>query len=118
MRISHENVVQDKSFHFAVVIVRLCYHLRDNHEYIISRQLMRCGTSIGANIEEAIGGESRNDFVSKLSIARKEARETRYWLRLLKASAIVEVDVSHELALAEELLRLLTSIIKSTKDAV
>jgi four helix bundle protein len=113
---SRENVVQQKSFHFAVIIVRLCYSLRDSHEYVLSRQLMRCGTSIGANIEEALGAESRNDFISKMSIARKEARETRYWLRLLKASSIVQIDLAHELELVEELLKILTSILKSTKN--
>jgi four helix bundle protein len=113
---NRENVVQQKSFDFAVIVVQLCYRLRDSHEYVLSKQLMRSGTSIGANIEEALGGQSRSDFVSKMSIARKEARETRYWLRILKASAIIDLDVSRELGLVEELLRLLTAIIKSTKD--
>lgn len=78
------NVIQAKSYAFAVRIVKLYQHLSaEKKEYVLSRQVLRCGTSIGANVEEAIGGQSRADFVSKMSIAYKEARETSYWLRLL-----------------------------------
>jgi four helix bundle protein len=80
-----ENVIESKSFAFAVRIVRLYEYLcLEKKEYVLSKQVLRCGTSIGANVEEAIGGQSRADFVSKMSIAYKEARETSYWLRLLK----------------------------------
>jgi len=110
-----ENAVLTKSFDFALEIIRLYRVLQENREYVMSRQLLRSGTSIGANIEEAVAAQSRNDFIAKMSIASKEARETHYWLRLLQASQIVPVDVSQTLSHAEELRRLLTSIVKSTK---
>ncbi|HYP41046.1 MAG TPA: four helix bundle protein [Chloroflexia bacterium] len=111
------NVVQEKSFQFALEVINLYIKLKNDQEYVLSKQLLRSGTSIGANVEEAIAGQSRNDFVSKMSIARKEARETRYWLRLLQASKLTTVNCSHELEHADELLRLLTAIIKSAKEA-
>jgi len=112
-----ENVVRDKSYAFAVRIVRLYQHLSvTRKEFVLSNQVLRCGTSIGANVEEAIGGQSRGDFVAKMSIAYKEARETCYWLRLLKDTDYLtqaEFDSIH--ADAEELCRLIASIQKSTK---
>ena len=79
--------LQNKSFSFAVRIVKLCKILRDERkEYILSKQLMRCGTSIGANISEAQHAQSRADFLSKLNISLKETTETRYWLKLLEAT--------------------------------
>jgi four helix bundle protein len=95
-------------------IVDLYRELRDCREYVLSKQLLRCGTSIGANVEEAMAGQSRNDFLSKMAIASKEARETKYWLRLLQESRIVEVDVSRQLTQIDELIRILTSIVKTT----
>jgi len=115
--IKGENVVQAKSYAFAVRIVRLYQHLSTcRKEYTLSRQLLRCGTSIGANVEEAIGGQSRADFLSKIAIAYKEARETSYWLRLLRDTdylTAAEFDSIH--ADAEELCRILASIEKSAK---
>jgi four helix bundle protein len=110
------NIVQEKSFQFALTTIDLYRRLQERHEYVMSNQLLRCGTSIGANVEEALGAQSRADFISKLSIARKEGRETRYWLRLFQASRLADVDVTPELNQIEELLRLLTSIIKSTQE--
>ncbi len=82
-----ENVVADKSFAFAVRVVPCCRSLQAGQkEFVLSKQLLRSGTSIGANVEEAIGGASRKDFIHKLHIAYKEAREIKYWLRLLGAS--------------------------------
>jgi len=81
-----ENIIQVKSFDFAVRIVNMCRHLiEQKREYILSKQLMRSGTSIGANVEEAIGGQTRKDFGTKINTAYKEARESHYWLRLMKA---------------------------------
>ena len=112
-----ENIVQTKSYTFAVRIVRLCQHLvLAKKEFVLSKQLLRSGTSIGANIVEGIGGQSRADFISKISIAYKEARETSYWLRLLKDTdylTAAEFDSVH--ADAEELCRIIASIQKSTK---
>ena len=82
-----DNVVQEKSFAFAIRIVNLYKLLStEKKEFVLSKQLLRSGTSIGANIEEAIGGQSDKDFLSKLSIAYKEARESMYWLKLLQAT--------------------------------
>src|SRR6056300_2078710 len=80
-----DNVVQQKSFAFALRIVEVSRALaNEQQEFVLSKQLLRSGTSIGANIEEAIGGQSRKDFFAKLTIAYKEARESHYWIRLLK----------------------------------
>ena len=81
------NVVRDKSYAFAVRNVKACRHFVDEKkEHVLSKQLLRSRTSIGANVEEAIGGQSGKDFLAKLSIAYKEARETHYWIRLLTDS--------------------------------
>lgn len=112
-----ENVVQGKSYAFALRIVRLYRYLCDEkREYVLSKQIVRSGTSIGANIEEAIGGQSRKDFISKMSIAYKEARETHYWLRLLRDSDILEArHAESAIEDCEELLRLCGSIVRTTK---
>jgi len=112
-----ENVIQTKSYTFAVRIVRLYQHLSaEKREYVLSKQVLRCGTSIGANVEEAIGGQSRADFISKLGIAYKEARETSYWLRLLKDTGyLTETEFKSIYADAEELCRIIGAIQKSTK---
>ena len=111
------SIIQGKSFAFALDIIHLYRALCDQREYVLSKQLLRCGTSIGANVEEASAGQSRRDFVAKMSIASKEARETRYWLRLLQESQLVAVNVAYELGQVEELIRILTSIVKSTNES-
>lgn len=112
-----ENLIQAKSYAFAVRIVRTYQHLSTSKkEYVLSKQVLRAGTSIGANVEEAIGGQSRADFLSKLGIAYKEARETSYWLRLLKDTDYLtntEFQSIHDDA--EELCRIISAIQKSTK---
>lgn len=109
-----DSIIQKKSFEFAQEIIRLYRELQDQREYVLSRQLLRSGTSIGANVEEATAAQSRNDFVAKMSIASKEARETRYWLRLLQESKLVDIDVTSQLIHVDELIRILTSIVKTT----
>lgn len=109
-----ESIIQRKSFDFALEIIRLYRELVAQHEYVISRQLLRSGTSIGANVEEATAAQSRRDFLSKMAIGSKEARESKYWLRLLQQSGLVKVDVSELLRLADELIRILTAIVKTT----
>jgi four helix bundle protein len=108
-----------RSFLFALSIVRLCQRLeqtRSTATSVLSKQLLRSATSVGATIEEAQGGQSRADFVSKYSIARKEVRETNYWLRLLLASGIVNGnDGPPILSESVELLKILTAIIKKSK---
>ena len=87
-----DNTVQKKSFDFALQIIDLYKVLRKEKEFVISKQLLRSAVSIGANIEEASAGQSRKDFLSKMTIASKEARETRYWLMLLQHSQLVRHD--------------------------
>ncbi|MFZ1793550.1 MAG: four helix bundle protein [Anaerolineae bacterium] len=115
-----ENVIQNKSYAFAIRIIRLYQHLTDKKkEFVLSKQILRCGTSIGANVEEAIGGQSRADFVAKMTIAYKEARETSYWLRLLKdTDYLTQTEFESIFADSEELLKIITSIQKSTKVSV
>ncbi len=92
------NIIQEKSFNFAIRIVNLYKHLcEEKKEFVLSKQILRSGTSIGANIEEAIGGQSDNDFLSKISIAYKEARETLYWLRLLLATSYLSQEQADSL---------------------
>lgn len=110
-------MVQEKSYAFAVRIVRLYQHLTaEKKEFVLSKQVLRSGTSIGANVEEAIGGQSRADFISKLAISYKEARETSYWLRLLKdTDYLTETEFVSIYADAEELCRIIGAIQKSAK---
>ena len=109
-----KNVVKEKSFQFSLDIITLYKYLTAHKkEYVLSKQVLRSGTSIGANIEEAIVSQSKREFVAKLNISLKEAHETHYWLRLLKESGYIDKD--NLIKQAEELFKLLTSIIKSTK---
>lgn len=112
-----ENIIQEKSYAFAVRIIRLCQFLTEKKkEFVLSKQILRSGTSIGANIEEAIGGQSRPDFISKINIAYKEARETSYWLRLLKDTDFIsptEFDSIH--ADVYELRKIMGAILKTSK---
>ncbi|TNF29321.1 MAG: four helix bundle protein [Bacteroidetes bacterium] len=110
-----ENIIQEKSFEFAVRVVNLYRHLTEERkEYVLSKQLLRSGTSIGANVEEAIGGQTRKDFGTKMNIAYKEARETRYWLRLMKATDyLTEKQAESMLLDCEENLKILAAITKT-----
>jgi len=110
-----DNVILVKSFDFALQIIELYKSMKEQHEYVLSKQLLRSGTSIGANVEEATAAISKRDFAHKMSISSKEARETRYWLRLIQHSKIVSVDVDGLLTRSEELIRILTSIVKTTQ---
>ncbi len=113
-----QNSIVERSFGFAVRIVRLCRFLekQDRVSRMLANQLLRSGTSIGANVEEAQAGQSKPDFIAKMSISRKEARETLYWLRLLQESESVEADkLSEILKEADELVRILTAIVKSAQ---
>jgi len=112
-----ENVLLEKSFAFAVRVVNACkYLIEEKKEFVLSKQFLRSGTSIGANVEEAVGGQSKPDFVSKISIAYKEARETSYWIRLLKATNyFAELQAESLLNDNEELLKILSKIISYNK---
>lgn len=107
-------IVRDKSFEFAVRIVNLSIFLRDNkREFILSKQIIRSGTSIGANIEEASGGISKADFKNKLSIAYKEARETHFWLKLLHRTNYIDLKMFKSLEFdCIELKKILYTILK------
>ena len=112
-----ENVVQKKSYDFALRIIKLYKFLsEENNEYVLSRQVLRSGTSIGANIEEAIGAVSQKEFLVKLNIAYKEARETHYWIRLLKDSDYIAHSAFESIiADCDELLSIIGSISKTMK---
>ncbi len=89
--------------------------MRQQNEFVLSKQLLRSGTSIGANTEEATAAQSRKDFISKMSISSKEARETNYWLRLLRDSQLCEgIDYTDLIKESEEIIAILTSIVKTT----
>lgn len=108
------NIIKEKSYQFALRTVKLCLWLKDNKHFELSSQLLRAGTSIGANVEEALAGHSRKDFLRKMIIASKEAREANYWLRLLKDAGILSnsqaASITEE---SEEIIKILTSIVKT-----
>ena len=110
-----DNIVLNKSFDFALEIIELYKILKSKNEFVISKQLLRSGTSIGANVEEATAAQSKKDFATKMSIASKEARETRYWLRLLNKSKLVEYDYKSYLYKIDELIRIITAIVKTAQ---
>lgn len=111
------NVVKDKSRKFALRIIKLYQYLCvDKKEYVLSKQLLRCGTSIGANIVEAHNAMSKREFISKMNIALKEAAETEYWLDLLKESDYISSKAFKSInSDCEEIKKLLVAIIKSSK---
>jgi len=115
-----ENVIQDKSFAFAIKIVNAYkFLISQKKEFVLSKQLLRSGTSIGANIEEALGGQSKADFIAKISISYKEARETIYWLKLLNATEYFTNNEAKELLVdAEEICRILGKIQISMKQSL
>lgn len=111
----NDNISVEKSFEFAVRIVNLYKHLANTQkEYVLSKQILRCGTSIGANVAEAQRGQSKADFAAKMNIALKEANETQYWLKLLyRTDYINQVQYESLNADLSELLKILTSICKT-----
>jgi len=112
------NIVRDKSFDFAIRIVKLYQYIcNGKKEFVLSKQLLRSGTSIGAMIREAEHAESRNDFIHKFAIAQKEANEVVYWLELLKATDYLnEKEFENIYNDAIEILKLITSILKTSKN--
>ena len=111
--------IKERTFNFATRIVRLCRTLEESHgvSRTLANQLLRSGTSVGANVEEAHGSHSKPDFIAKMSIANKEARETNYWLRLLAASKVVPseklTDITGE---SNQLIAILTTIVKRSRE--
>ena len=112
-----DNVIQNKSYKFALRIIKLFQHLsQEKQEFVLSKQILKSGTSIGANIEEALGAQSRKDFIAKLHISYKEIRETDYWLKLLRDSNILEEKIAN--SLLEDCIasrRITNRIIQTTK---
>lgn len=111
-----DNIILNKTFDFSLSIIELYKQMIDQKEYVLSKQILRSGTSIGANVEEAIAGFSKKDFAHKMSISSKEARETRYWLRLLDRSKLVNLDFKKQLDEIENIINILTSIVKTSQE--
>ena len=112
-----DNIIIEKSYNFALRIVKLSKYLDDKGAYVISRQILKSGTSIGANVAESQYAQSKNDFVSKLSISLKEAHETEYWLRLLKDSEYINENEFNSIhSECVDIQKILTAIIKHSKD--
>jgi four helix bundle protein len=110
-----DSVVANRSFDFAISIISLYKKLLTSNEYVLSKQLLRSATSIGANIQEALAGQTKKDFAHKMSVASKEARETRYWLMLLNKSQFISQDYSDYLNEIDQIISMLTSIVKTTQ---
>ena len=115
-----KNIAKEKSFDFAVRVVKLYRFLCDNKkEYVLAKQLLRSGTSVGANIAEALQGQSKKDFLSKISIALKEAHETQYWIELLFASDIIDENQKRSILKdCGELIAILTATVKTTRQNI
>lgn len=113
-----ENKILTLTFDFSIDIIGLYKVLTEQKEFVISKQLLRSATSIGANVEEGNAAQTKKDFITKMSIATKEARETKYWLRLLDKSKLVPLDYSHYLTTIEHIINIITKIVKTSQTAV
>jgi len=113
-----DNIILDRTFEFALKIIELYKQMTEQKEFVLSKQILRSGTSIGANVEEATAAYSKKDFAAKMSIASKEARETRYWLKLIKNSKLVTVNIDNHLTEIEQIINILTAIVKTTQGNV
>ena len=114
-----DNIIQQKTYNFSVRIIKMYQFLvNEKKEYVLSKQILRCGTSVGANVEEAIGGQSKKDFFAKLSISYKEARETHYWIRLLHDTDYIDKTLKDSLIKdIEEILKIIGSIQKTIRNS-
>ena len=112
-----ESVLKEKSYAFAIRVINLAKFLREEKkEFILSKQIVRCGTSVGANIEEASGAQSNNDFIAKLHISLKEAKETHYWVRLLRDTEYISKEQTQSLIDdIDEIITILTKSLKTVK---
>lgn len=110
-----DNPIEQKSFEFALDVIETYKSMVSQKEFVLSKQLLRSGTSIGANIQEAQAAISKRDFTAKMSISSKEARETKYWLFLSKYGQLTNVPVDNLINKNEELIRMLTAIVKSSQ---
>ena len=110
-----ENLIVAKSFDFALKVIHLYKIMVQKNEYVLSKQMLRSGTSIGANIEEAVSAHSTKDFIARMIIALKEARETRYWLRLIDKGKLIHEEISSYINESEDIIHILTAIVNTTK---
>lgn len=113
-----ENKILDLTFNFSLQVISLYKSLIQQNEYIVSEQLLRPATSIAANAEEANDEITKKDFIAKMSIATKEARETKFWLRLLYKSQIMKYDYSDYLKSIEQIINILTKIVKTSQESL
>ncbi|TYB30603.1 MAG: four helix bundle protein [Candidatus Mcinerneyibacterium aminivorans] len=115
-----DNVCYQKAFNYSIKIVKLHKKLKkDKNEYVMSKQLLKCGTSIGANLKEGIHGQSRKDFIAKFSISLKEAEETEYWLDLLKKTGYINKEKHKKLKEdLKEIIKIIVSSIKTAKENI
>ncbi len=113
-----DNKILNLTFDFSIQIIGLYKLLVQRNEYVISKQLLRSATSIGANVEEANAAQTKKDFIMKMSIASKEARESKYWLRLLDKSQMVKADYSVYLTSVEHIINILTKIVKTSQESL
>ena len=113
-----DNKILNLTFDFSIQIIELYKLLVQKNEYVISKQLLRSATSIGANVEEANAAQTKKDFIMKMSIASKEARESKYWLRLLDKSQMVKADYSVYLSTIEHIINILTKIVKTSQESL
>ena len=110
------NKILELTFDFSLSIIELYKFLVDKKEFVISKQLLRSATSIGASVEEAMAAQTKKEFITKMSIASKEARETRYWLRLLDKSKFIEHDYNPYLTSMNHIINILTKIVKTSQN--
>ena len=115
-----ENIVVEKSYKFAIRIIKMYQHIAgEKKEFVLSKQILRSGTSVGANLEEASGSISKKEFIAKTQIGYKEAKETLYWLRLLHDTGYIETAAFKSISVdCEELLRIIASILKTSKSNI
>ncbi|MHA7831170.1 MAG: four helix bundle protein [Flagellimonas sp.] len=111
-------LIEERSFQFSLRIIKLVKDLKSNKEYIFADQLLRSSTSIGANVAEAGAGQSKKDFISKMAIASKEARETRYWLKLIKEANLSQLELSEYLNEIDQIIKILTKIVKTSQKSI
>jgi four helix bundle protein len=110
-----DNLILDKTFQFSLMVIEAYKKLIKSKEFILSRQLLKAGTNIGANVNEATAAMSKKEFIAKMPIASKEARETKYWLLLLEKSNLVTIDLKELLIESDSIINILTAIIKTAQ---
>jgi four helix bundle protein len=113
-----ENLIINLTFNFSVQIIELYKYLIQHNEFVISKQLLRSSTTVGANVEEANAAMSKKEFIQRMAISSKEARETKYWLRLLDKSQIVTYDYSKYLTAIDNIINIITRIVKTSQESI